>query len=531
MRVVAGIGVGLLAAGIAACGGAGGDARPSGPTAGATPPPLTEIGPGVHIGQTAPARLTIACIERLPRLDYVWNSASPAAEGWPAEGQTVTWRAHLRNWTSGLLANVDYAWLLDGATLSSGTVSLGPGEATLDLPWTWTRARRELELRIDSANRYTVPRSPRSRLRVHTDALSLGVYVERSLYDYFRENQHRLGIGNSSFEDWMNFQVEAYNVMLSLAIYPETPQGVLDRIRLDRVTVVADGALPLDPAGHGIGGSFDARQARPNLGDRSVDLQWGFPSALLATGVYRDHASLQTQNQFYYSGYVQHEVGHARYLIDVYGFRVFHGTNGSRVDITEDGRPVAGSAYMPGQQANVDGQPGLLLHEALNTGLMHAQWTWLDRHSAGAWNRIAGHRAVAGNYNSPENGGVYLHDLPRENELTVQDSSGRPLPGASVSIYQSTAPSERGVYAKHYDDRPDLELRADAEGRVRLGRNPFAADGRLVHEDEYSNLTAIVRVEHEGRVGYGFLEVASFNFEYWRGRTELGRHELRVPLM
>jgi len=29
----------------------------------------------------------------------------------------------------------------------------------------------------------------------------------------------------------------------------------------------------------------------------------------------------------------------------------------------------------------------------------------------------------------------------------------------------------------------------------------------------------IVRVEHEGKVGYGFLEAADFNYEYWKGHT------------
>ncbi len=85
-------------------------------------------------------------------------------------------------------------------------------------------------------------------------------------------------------------------------------------------------------------------------------------------------------------------------------------------------------------------------------------------------------------------------------------------------------------YAKHYDDRPDIEVTADGEGRARLGPNPFSADGRFVHSDVgYSNLTVIVRVEHDGKVGFGFLEAADFNFEYWRGHTDLGHYEFRVP--
>jgi hypothetical protein len=520
----------------AGAGGGGAPAPSPAPSATGTPAPGSPvITDGVAISQAGPALLTIGYIERLPRMDYVWNSASPATEGWPAEGQSVTWRAHLRNWSSSTLSNVDYSWALDGATLATGTFSPAAGaDTTLDLPWTWTRARHELELHVDNANRYTVPSGPRNRLRVYTDALSLGVYVERSLYDYFRAHQHELRVGNSCFEDWMNFQVEAYNLLLADAVYPETPGGVQDRIRLDEVTIVADGALPLDPAAASVGGSFSPDQARPNLGDRSVDLQWGFPARTIdpRLEVYNDHTSLLTRNQFYYSGFVQHEVGHARYLIDVYGFQVYHGTNGSRVDITENGQPIAGTAYMPGQQVNYNGKDGLLLHDTPNRGLMNAQWTFLDRHSAGAWNRITGQRATVGNYNEPENIGAYLYDLPQENELTVEDGSGQPLGGAAVSVYQSTPPDEPGVYAKYYDDHPDIQLRADGEGRVRLGHDPFSADARFVHSDAgYSNVTIIVRVEHEGKVGYGFMEAADFNLQYWQGHTDLGHYEMRVPLL
>jgi hypothetical protein len=44
------------------------------------------------------------------------------------------------------------------------------------------------------------------------------------------------------------------------------------------------------------------------------------------------------------------------------------------------------------------------------------------------------------------------------------------------------------------------------------------------------NGTAILRVEHDGRVGYGFIESSDFNLEYWRGHRDQGRYELRVQL-
>jgi hypothetical protein len=493
-------------------------------------PSAPAIANGTPIPQDGPAALTLRYVERLPALDYVPNAADPAVEGWPAPGSPVTWRAHLKNWSGGVLAGVDYAWTLDGQRVAEGRVDVGAGaEATVDFPWTWERARHELVFTVDAGNRHTIPGSARNSVLLHTDALSLAFYVERSFYDFFRAHQHELRVGHSSFEDWAQFQVRCYNQILANAVFPDTPRGALDRIRLDRVHVVADGALPLDRAAFSIGGTFDARQGRPNLGDRSVDLQWGFPSSLItAGGQYTNRTSPDTSNQFYYSGYVQHELGHARYLIDVYGFDVYDGTSGSRVDITEGGVRVAGTPLMPGRAVVHNGVAGTQVHRARHQGLMTAEWRYLDRYSAAALNLIAGHRATAGNYVVPDNIGAFLDDLPRRNRLTLRDAGGGLLPGASVRVFQAEpGDAAGGLYSKRSDDRPDLELAADGEGQVDLGANPFTP-GAIVHDDPFANGVVILRIEHEGRVAFAFLEVSDFHLEYWRGHAEQGRYEMSV---
>src|SRR5262245_47444952 len=95
--------LGVLAAALGGCGGSSSSAPTSVPAPAPTGPPAPGnpvISDGVAIGQTEPALLTIGYVERLPRMDYVWESPSPATDGWPVEGQAVTWRAHLRNWSS-----------------------------------------------------------------------------------------------------------------------------------------------------------------------------------------------------------------------------------------------------------------------------------------------------------------------------------------------------------------------------------------------------------------------------------------------
>jgi hypothetical protein len=480
--------------------------------------------PGQAIGQTEPADLTIRYVQRLPKLDYVWGSTRPDVEGWPAPGQRVTWRAWLQNWADFPLAAVDYAWRLDGRLVDSGRVDIGSGsQAALDFGWAWDRRRHELEVVVDAENRFTVPGGPFNRLLVYTDALAVGFYVEQRVYRLFRERQHQLRIGSSCFEDWAQLQIRFYNELLAKAAYPETPNGVLDRLRLDDVHVVADGALPLSRVDTGADGDVDQRifaTYRPNGADRTVDLQFGFPSE--AAGDYTNDSSASTDNNFYYSGFVQHEMGHARYLVDTHRMNVRHGLTGERIEIVEGGVPVAGSRFMPGSPLSGPGGSGLRVHRANHRGLMDAEWTFMDRWGAAAWNRIAGHRATRGNYNAPENIGAYVTDLPLQNRLTLRDASGAALPGAGVRVYQARP------FQRVFDDTPDLELVADDRGQVLLGGNPFTSEERFA--PALGDGVVILRVQHAGRVGYGFLEVSDFNLAYWRGETELADHELRLAL-
>jgi hypothetical protein len=527
---------------VAGCGGTSGPTPmpvapvPTAPSPTSTPTPTTPgspvVMPGVQLAQSRPADLTIRYVERLPAIGYVLDATDPTTQGWPEKGSVVTWRAHLRNWTSTSMAGVDYVWTLDGVPAASGSFSVGQNtEASLDFPWPWERTRHRLELRVDASNRFTVPGGPRNHILIDTDALAVGLYVEQGVYDYFRQHQAELRIGNSSFDDWAQLQVELWNLIFERATYADSPQGVLDRVRIDAVHLVPDGSLPLDPLARSIGGSFDPPQARPNVGDTSVDLEWGFPLAEVTGGIYNDTRSLATNNQFYYSGFIQHEMGHARYLVDVYPWDVYDGTAGSSVELTEGGVHVAGSRYMPGTPATVNGVPGIQVHRTPHQGLMNSDWRYVDDYSAAALNLIAGRRAVDGNYNEPANLGAFLNDLPRDNQVTLRDPSGRPLSNARVQVFQSTPGDSRGqYYTKLFDATPDLERQADAQGQVRLGQNPFSNDGPVRFVDASANGTIILRVEQGGQVGYAFLESSDFNMEYWRGHLDLGQYSLILTL-
>ncbi|HEX7808298.1 MAG TPA: hypothetical protein VF608_06235, partial [Thermoanaerobaculia bacterium] len=187
--------------------------------------------------------LTVGWISREPEIPFVWASTNPRVEGWPAAGAEVTWRAHVRSFF-GEAKSVEYVWRYDGVEVKRGTATLAANAVTtIDLPRAWTFERHKLSLAIDTANAVVEESEKNNERVVITDALAIGFWVEQSFYDHFRKWQSRLGVGSTSFEDWAQRNVDFYNDMAALAIYPETPNGVLDRFRLQKIVVVADSAL------------------------------------------------------------------------------------------------------------------------------------------------------------------------------------------------------------------------------------------------------------------------------------------------
>lgn len=459
--------------------------------------------------------LTIGYIARLPRMEYVWGSPQPEVDGWPLPGQVVTWEAMVKNWADSNLYQIPYRWVMDGTVVDSGTVDIPAStEVGVDYPWMWTFERHELRFDIDTRNLIAEEEEGNNSLTIYTDAISVGFYVEQSVYDYFHQYQKELEVGSNCWEDWAQRQVRIWNQMFANAIYPDSPQGVLDRIRIDAITVVPDGALPL-------AGGLPTNN--PNLNDRTVDLQWGFPASLLNSGFYSNHTSISMDNPFYYEGSLLHELGHARYLIDIYGFNVHDDGTGNTVAIEENGQLIVGTPLMP----MVSGDA---VYYSPIQGLMNGQYTFIDDYSTVALNRIAGHRATYGNYNAPGNIGVFLQDLPDQNALQLLDMNGNPLPFAGVQIYRA-GPQPGVWYGKFYDSTPDLQFNADSNGVVLLGRCPFSEDGIIKHTYGFANGVLIVRVAYQGLIGYAFLEVTQFNMEYWRGNNQLGNYQLNVPLL
>lgn len=447
--------------------------------------------------------LNVLFIERLPRLDYDAPNG-----GWPVEGAPVTWRAHVHNWGTQSFDRVSYAFRLDDRVVAEDVIEdFRPGtERTVDWPWSWTKTRRRIEFEVDPVGEIDEFSEANNRVRDLTDALAVGFYVEEGLWNYLHDTQPELHIGSNSFADWAQRQMHAWNELHERAVFASCPRGVLDRVRLDRLVLVPNNALPM--AG-GIATN------NPNNDDKTVDLIWGFESNDLRHGGWKPVDTTDENANYISWGHI-HELNHARYIIDHYGFDV----HPPQVHVTlDDGTPLAGSAFFP------EG----MLHPNSWKGLMGGGGRNCDEYMALAWNRVAGQRARGGNYNSPEVIGEYMDLFPEENTLQFVAADGAPLAGGRIRIYRSE-PREQGFYNKHFDDVPDLDLALGDLGQARLGKTIFAEDARLRHGYEGANTVVIVRADHQDRLGFAFIECADFNVESMRGHTAHGHYTVTVPM-
>ena len=452
--------------------------------------------------------LDVTFIERTPRYNY------DATKNNPEPGDVVTFHGHIRNWGTATVSSVAYRWKLDGSLIASDTLTnfAGGDEQVVTCTWTWEDGNHEIELVVDPGNAISESSESNNAISDRTNSIIAGFWVEQSVYDYFQQNQQALGIGSNSWEDWIQRQMERWNFLAARANWTDTPSGVLDRVRIDKIVVVSDGALPL---------SWGLPTNHPNANDKTVDLMWGFPATLLDGTFYSNHSTVSDSNPFYIEQSLIHELGHARYLIDCYGFDVHNTSSHHSVQIYEGDTYVAGSDYMPFVAF------GEVLYYNKSGGVMSGPYGFVySPYETMALNRIAGQRACCGNYNSPGNIGVFLQDLPESNHMQILDSLGQPRAGAEVEVYQATG-WNGGWYGKTFDDTPDLFFTADSEGYIHMPRNPFSAT-TIQQNYGIANGTAILRIEHDDQVWYRFIEVTDFNIEYWRGHTQDGYYTLDV---
>jgi len=461
---------------------------------------------GAAVPLAAQTRLEVGYISREPIIAAPQRPDAPTEEGWPGLGQRVQWVGHLLNRGSNVVRAVPYSWRVDDETVAGGTVDMAPGRTVVLLPWRWTFDRHtiELEIRPPAAAADLTPDD--DTVVVLSDALSLALCVQQGVYNWLTAP------GRPGFERWAQTEIARWNAILARAVYPTTPQGAHDRIRLDRVVVLPDGQTPTTE-------------------DRlSADLFWYFQdhdpdTRFLQVGILPRDETI-----------VLHELLHLRGLVDLYAYVVKDGGDAdNRVDVAENGRRVAGTELMPSVLRVLD---GVLLYLFPVDGLMGDQYNAaanLTEHCANGLNLRAGRRTplwvdqfgnVINGFSNAVQRDSYVSRLARRTEITLLDGAGTVLPGAMVDVFLDHSPF---AYQKLYAANPDRTLPADGRGVVALPGNllnglPSAIDAPP------KSLTLILRVRTPRGRAYTFLPVYDLNLAYFRQGPELAQLKLQVDI-
>lgn len=426
----------------------------------------------------------------------------------PRRARFVVWRAYVRNRGTLASGRYRYRWLVDGRVVKEGTArSIDPnGEGRVALLLR-QRSPARIRLEVDPNQAIGEVSEGNNAREVLSNALSVGLWVERSFRDYFDRHQHEyqatFGIddGANSFEDWAQRQIARWNRMLEEAVFPSAPNGGLDRIRLQKVVVVDDGALPLSggvPTNH------------PDLSDKTVDMQWGFPGPVDTNF----HDRLRGDSAFNVEPSLIHELQHARFLVDAYGMNI----HGHQIEVRDD----AGERIFP-ENFN-------MVRPVSVRGLMNGTTLEFSEWSVAWLNEYAYQRPLPGWGNTNAHLGVWTYMKtkgirhPRENVLELLDKDGQPVVGARVVAYQAQRRESGDMYDKLIDDEPDLVTQTDGLGRVSLGRNPFGLSTVDVNGADYVAGVVFYRVQHAGREHHVWLDLPQVHVAWFRGDQDVAVH-------
>lgn len=387
---------------------------------------------------------------------------------WPDPGEPVTFTAHVRN--HGLVASppFSYTWRLDDVLLEQGTLpGLAAGEevsTSLVIPWPHglsadgqrVEGEHTIAFAADPADAIAESTERNNFRQDRTDALAMVVWISQWIYDEMGSYRNPDG-ETTAFEDWEQWHVDQFNRIFSEAVFPLTPDGVSQRVRLDRIRI-----CPTDDDCN----SEEERQQQDGYWGHCSLEDW-YIAEILEPGR-PDWALL-------------HEWGHQLGLIDLY---------------------MVGTVPYFNHVLDRTGTPWLI-------GAQTRHWDSLmstivppvlDEHTAFALERNLGRRR--GFY------GEYLFDLPAETRLRVLDTTGQPVSGAELQIHQVT-------YDYQWMDQ-DLRFSGstDAAGEFSLGSAPYGPISVIGN-----NAVLFITVFARGQEDHFWLDVPDLNLIRWKGQT------------
>lgn len=480
--------------------------RPGGPYPG-TGYPWARVSRAAPVGGGPPAPpdgidLDVTFISRTPKyksycVAYSWDSPGqpgiptlcPGTEDeqrWPAPGEVVTFTAHIANKGTQASPAFAYRWEIDGAEVASGVLPGLPAGAatTASYQWPWSHVMDGERVVDDHTVRFTVDPlndiaetyKANNTLADRTNALGFRIAITPEMVAAY--NTPWNPTFSYSAEDWLQRQIAAMNWVFENSIYPTTPAGATERVRIDEIVVTS----------------------APPINDRSSDGGWFVDADYRIVSAWYDPVSD-------IDWALVHELSHQVGVIDLYSLNM---------DVTSV--HVLDRNGMPANFGFTWPRPDLMGGGDIAP---HTDGNLYSSHGAAGFSSTKGYRR--GYY------GEYQFDIPAENWLRVLDNQGTPAADVAVSLYQRNGPA---VWPGDVtiDNVPEFVGQTGADGRVRLANRqiiggPWAtATGHVLRDNPFGVvdivgsrnrfLVKLARGKHEE---FAWLDITDFNLAYWRG--------------
>ena len=421
----------------------------------------------------------------------------PPVKHWPDPGEEVTFIAHVVNKGGAPSEEVAYLWMLDNETRNeagwTGTLKpLEPGEeATVELKWTWSQDPHRVLIMVDPQCTLSEICERNNMREDWTHAKAIMIRVHPSIATAFDERHN--AIGSYSFEDWIQEHFRIMNQMLAAAVWPSTPNGCLERVRIDPFKIASTEEMNTVSA-----------MSPPYYADGG----WQFHESpgWLAFALRCNLTSLRDDGLI-------HELTHQIGVIDNYGIESSSGWR----DETDPEAPLMVIWFRSRRAVGLMGNESPVDPEGRP---MTAQWVRVEPDTRVVQGRGIGRSgyseleaAALNQMLDMRRGhfGLYLGDLAEENLLRILDRTGKPLPDATVSTFVTELPSRSTAH------RPFFTGKTDSGGLVNLGAEPFGMINCLG-----INAFLFSRVEHPSLAApeYHWVELADYNIACWRDGGE-----------
>ncbi|KAF0244886.1 MAG: hypothetical protein FD180_2107 [Planctomycetota bacterium] len=400
----------------------------------------------------------------------------------PADGQSLSYTAHLRNLGSVNTEPVMVRWFVDGVQKSTATIpGMGAGQrSTAVFAWTADEGRHWIQCELLGHEEW---------LTIATDGLTVKVWVEKKTLAKYEDE---FGSFARRFQDSVAGLHASWSAVRDARFAPE---GIDERLRVDDVAVYERGGK-------------DAEVPKEFWDHPDFDLEVACDQGGPVAGFYIPGYSIghnyagNPGHESLFSDWGEnclwHEIGHFRGVQDFYLFPTKAGDVGK---LDAAGNPL----------------PLLTLRPEFADDTMNSPYkaTWWSEYTTAVIRMKRGVSRV-GRCEDPANtfGHMWRH-VPAKVEIQVIGEEGKPVKYAEVEVYRPVR-GEDGRARVAKDAKPLSEGRVDEVGFFDLGEDPF---GKRKAEASRAPWVLVV-IKREGAIRARYLTLMDMNLAYWKDQKE-----------